>query len=121
MEQRVKNRRGRDMQNSIRPEDKLLLSRAEAAALLSISKRAVDYLIADGVLCTRRIASRVLIPVRDLERFARADHPDKLTGFAGLSKRPKQVRRVADLGQVAEHGEGNDGVVDRVHQRRDGS
>jgi hypothetical protein len=120
MEQRVKNQRGRDMQNSIRPEDKLLLSREEAAALLSISKRAVDYLIADGILCTRRIASRVLIPVRDLERFARADHPDKLTGFAGLAKRRKQVRRVTELGQVAEHGEGNDGVVDRVHRSRDG-
>ena len=59
MEQRVENRRGRDTQNSIRPGDKLLLSRAEAAAFLSISKRAVDYLIADGVLCTRRIADYI--------------------------------------------------------------
>jgi hypothetical protein len=75
MEQRVENQRSRDMRKPIRPEDKLLLSRQEAAELLSISQRALDYLIAHGVLCTRRIASRVLIPVRDLERFARATTP----------------------------------------------
>ena len=111
MEQRLENQRGRDIRKPVRPEDKLLLSRQEAADLLSISQRALDYLIAHRVLCARRIGSRVLIPVRDLERFARADHPDKLAGFSGLSKRRKQVRRVAELGRVAEHGEGNDGVV----------
>ena len=120
MEQRVENQRGRNMRKPIRPEDKLLLSRQEAAERLSISQRALDYLIAHGVLCARRIGSRVLIPARDLERFARADHPDKLAGFAGLSKRRQPVRRVAELG-LAEHREGNDGVIGRVHQRRDGS
>jgi excisionase family DNA binding protein len=65
---------------SIRSEDKLLLSRQEAAALLSISKRSLDYLIANKVLTTRRIGSRVLIPVHDLQRFARTNHPQRLVG-----------------------------------------
>jgi excisionase family DNA binding protein len=65
---------------SVLSEDKLLLSRQEAAALLSISQRALDYLIANKVLVTRRIGSRVLIPVQDLRRFARADHPERLVG-----------------------------------------
>jgi excisionase family DNA binding protein len=65
---------------SVRAEDKLLLSRQEAAALLSISQRSLDYLIANKVLTVRRIGSRVLIPVRDLQRFARADHPQRLVG-----------------------------------------
>lgn len=64
----------------VRAEDKLLLSRREAAALLSISQRSLDYLIANKVLMTRRIGSRVLIPAHDLRRFARADHPQRLVG-----------------------------------------
>ena len=65
---------------SMRPEDKLLLSRQEAAVLLSISQRSLDYLIANKVLTVRRIGSRVLIPVQDLQRFVRADHPQRLVG-----------------------------------------
>jgi len=65
---------------SVRPEDKLLLSRQEAAVLLSISQRSLDYLIANKVLRVRRIGSRVLIPVQDLQRFVRADHPERLVG-----------------------------------------
>jgi hypothetical protein len=80
MEQRAGAQRVRSIRKPIRAEEKLLLSRQDAAARLSISERALDYLIANRVLCTRRIGSRVLIPVRDLERFARADHPDKLAG-----------------------------------------
>jgi excisionase family DNA binding protein len=59
-------------------DDKLLVSRREAAALLSISERAVDYLIASKLLKTKRIGSRVLIPTQDLRRFATADHPRSL-------------------------------------------
>lgn len=62
----------------VRAEDKLLLSRTEAAACLSISPRALDYLIANKALAAKRIGSRVLIPMADLRRFARADHPQKL-------------------------------------------
>jgi excisionase family DNA binding protein len=65
---------------SVRAENKLLLSRQEAAALLSISQRSLDYLIANKNLSVRRIGSRVLIPMRDLQRFACSDHPERLAG-----------------------------------------
>jgi excisionase family DNA binding protein len=61
-----------------KPDEKLLVSRREAAARLSISQRALDYLIANKTLTTRRIGSRVLIPEYDLRRFARGDHPERL-------------------------------------------
>ena len=64
----------------IRAEEKLLLSRREAAQVLSISQRALDYLVATQRLPTRRIGTRVLIPVADLRRYARADHPEPLAG-----------------------------------------
>ena len=72
--------RNRSARKPVRSEDKLLLSRQEAAELLSISQRALDYLIANKVLSVRRIGSRVLVPLQDLQRFARADHPQRLAG-----------------------------------------
>jgi excisionase family DNA binding protein len=60
--------------------EKLLLSRQEAAELLSISRRALDYLIANRAINVRRIGSRVLIPSQDLLRFASVDHPERLVG-----------------------------------------
>ncbi len=59
-------------------EEKLLVSRREAAARLSISKRAIDYLNSNNALTTRRIGTRVLIPTAELRRFANADHPERL-------------------------------------------
>jgi excisionase family DNA binding protein len=56
--------------------DRLLVRREEAAQLLSISQRSLDYLIASGRLPTRRIGGRVLIPVADLRKYARCDHPE---------------------------------------------
>jgi excisionase family DNA binding protein len=64
----------------VAPDDKLLVGREEAAEMLSISCRALDYLVANKQLKTRRIGSRVLIPTSDLRRFSRADHPEKLAG-----------------------------------------
>jgi excisionase family DNA binding protein len=64
----------------IRAEEKLLLSRREAAQVLSISQRALDYLVLTRRLPTRRIGKRVLIPVADLRKYARADHPEPLAG-----------------------------------------
>ena len=60
------------------PEEKLLVGREEAAEMLSISRRSLDYLLAQKRLTFRRIGSRVLIPVSDLKRFSRADHPQRL-------------------------------------------
>ena len=50
---------------AVRSEEKLLLSREAAAAVLSISRRSLDYLIANKAISVRRIGSRVLIPVKD--------------------------------------------------------
>jgi hypothetical protein len=60
------------------PDQKLLVSRHEAALRLSISERAVDYLIANKQIATRRIGSRVLISVTELLRFSRSDHPESV-------------------------------------------
>ena len=61
-------------------EAKVLVSREEAAAMLSISVRAVDYLIATKRLSTRRIGTRVLVPVENVRKFARSDHPERMAG-----------------------------------------
>jgi len=62
------------------PDEKLLVGREEAAEMLSISRRALDYLVANKQLITRRIGARVLIPVSDLRRFSRMSHPERLAG-----------------------------------------
>ena len=58
--------------------DPVLLGRKQAAALLSISLRALDYLIERREIRTRRIGKRVLIHYDEIKRFARADHPDRI-------------------------------------------
>ena len=62
----------------VRAQEKFLLIRDEAAQVLSISQRALYYLIADRRLLTRRIGGRVLIPVADLRKFARGDHTERI-------------------------------------------
>ena len=63
---------------TVAPQDKLLVCREEAAEILSISVRSVDYLLASKQLSFRRIGTRILITVADLKRFARMDHPERL-------------------------------------------
>ena len=65
---------------TIPAEERLLVSRGEAAQLLSISQRGLDYLIANRKLPTRRIGGRVLIPVADLRKYVRGDHPERIVG-----------------------------------------
>jgi aspartokinase len=48
-------------------EQRLLIDRRNAAQYLSISQRSLDYLLAHGELHTRRIGSRVLIPISELQ------------------------------------------------------
>jgi excisionase family DNA binding protein len=62
------------------PKDKLLVSRGEVAHLLSISERSVDYLVATKRLSARRIGTRVLIPMEEVRRFSRSDHPERMAG-----------------------------------------
>jgi excisionase family DNA binding protein len=67
--------------HAIRPTIQLcLVVRQEAAELLSISQRALDYLVANKQLQVRRIGTRVLIPRSELYRFVRGDHPERLAG-----------------------------------------
>ncbi len=58
--------------------EKLLYSRRDAAEALSLSIRSVDYLITTGRLSTRRVGSKILIPVGAIRRFAREDHPESV-------------------------------------------
>jgi excisionase family DNA binding protein len=55
-------------------ENKILIDKKSAAQMLSISLRALDYLIAQGELPVRRLGRRCLIERRALEQFARRDH-----------------------------------------------
>jgi len=52
----------------------VLISKKEAARLLSLSLRTIDNLIARKQLAARRIGRRVLISRQELEKFARRDH-----------------------------------------------
>lgn len=55
-------------------EPRILYDRKSAARALSISIRALDYLLQRGEFTTRRIGKKVLIPHAELIRFARGDH-----------------------------------------------
>ena len=54
--------------------EKLLITKHDAAAMLSVSLRTVDNLIRAKELRPRRLGKRVLFERRELERFARSDH-----------------------------------------------
>ncbi len=58
---------------SVEQIPRLLLSRRSAARALDISVRMVDYAIASGLLKTRRVNSRILIPSDSLANFASSD------------------------------------------------
>lgn len=62
---------------STNPE-RLLFPKKEAAYLLGISSRSLDYLIGDRRLKAVRIGKRTLIPRDELKRFARADQPEPI-------------------------------------------
>ena len=62
-------------------QERLLLGKNEAARILGLSLRTLDYLIAHSELRVRRIGKRVLISHSELERFANNEEVD-----AGKSK-----------------------------------
>ncbi len=64
--------------DTTQPRHKLAYTKEEAAHLLSISVRSVDYLIGSGDLKVRRVGRRVLIPRQSLLQFLRQDHPGRL-------------------------------------------
>ena len=65
---------------TLSPDEKLLVGPVAAAGMLSSSCRALDYLVANKQLLIRRIGTRVLIPLSELQRFSRSDHPERLVG-----------------------------------------
>jgi hypothetical protein len=56
---------------TISQDEKLLVGRDEAAEMLSISRRALDYLVTNKQIAVRHIGARVLIQVRSETVFAR--------------------------------------------------
>ena len=62
--------------------EKILYTKREAAQLLSISIRSLDYLIFNQQIPTRRIGRRVLVHRDSIERFARRDHLSIRTPYA---------------------------------------
>lgn len=54
---------------------RILHSKDEAAALLSISTRSLEYLLASGRLKSRKLGGRTLVARDELERFAKSDQP----------------------------------------------
>lgn len=68
------------MQNS---SERLLYPRKDAAFQLGISIRAVDYLVANRQLETRRIGRKVLIPRGELVRFAKGNYYGQVNGENG--------------------------------------
>jgi excisionase family DNA binding protein len=56
--------------------DRILYSRKEAAAQLSISLDSLQMLIVRGEIAVRRMGSRVLVPRTELERLAKRDIPE---------------------------------------------
>jgi len=60
------------------PEEKILVGRKEAARLLSISQRSLDYLVADKELAVKRIGARVLITIAELKRFASVNDQERI-------------------------------------------
>jgi excisionase family DNA binding protein len=67
-----KTRRGWQLQQ----QTPLLVSKRDAAAMLSLCVRTIDNLLATKQLPARRVGKRVLIPFSALQQFARRDHGD---------------------------------------------
>lgn len=51
----------------------LLLTRREAAQALGLSVRAIDYLVRQGRLASRKLGKRRLFPRAAVEKFAKRD------------------------------------------------
>ena len=56
------------------PPPRMLYGRNEAAYLLCLSTRSLDYLIGKKELAVRRVGRKILVPHNELLKFARKDH-----------------------------------------------
>jgi excisionase family DNA binding protein len=65
---------------------KLRYTKKEAAQMLSISLRMLDYSIQAGEISVRRDGTKVLITHQELQRYARRDHSGRPRGKEDSSK-----------------------------------
>jgi len=56
----------------------ILISKADCASILGVSVRAIDYLITNKKLESRRLGRRVLVVRSSVLRFAAKDNPEPL-------------------------------------------
>jgi len=83
---------------------KVNYSREETADALSLSVSTIDVLIGRGMLRVRRQGRRVLIPISEIQRFAKRDvahiWPEKKNGHTvrgyrhGYPRRPRQMQEI---------------------------
>lgn len=71
--------------------ERLLWNKREAAASLGISVRTIELLIAARELKSVRVGTRRMIPVRELERFARRDHATRPIAREVSASRPDET------------------------------
>jgi excisionase family DNA binding protein len=78
MRRRQTGKRKSPRKERISPDTKLLVGREEAAEILSLSIRSIDYLLASKELPFRKIGTRTMIPLSALHAFARMHHPERI-------------------------------------------
>ena len=83
------------------PTERLLYSKVEAAKLLSISVRSLEYLIAAGMIRVVRKGRRVLLPRSEILRLGHLDHP-----FPFHSARKRRIHAVRANLQISARGGG---------------
>ncbi len=85
------------MKNSVVREspavEPILLSKRNAARMLSVSIRTIDHLIAAKRLTVRRIGRRALVPRAALEALARRDTPSPTREAAEVRAADREARR----------------------------
>jgi len=64
-------------------DDRILVSKREAARLLGVSVTSVDYLIRQRELVSRRLGRRTLVSVESMRDYASADH-ERMRGEMAL-------------------------------------
>lgn len=63
-----------------------MMSRRDAARWLGVSQRTLDSLIYSGKMPSRVIGARRLIPLAELRKFARRDHPEPTSALRRIIK-----------------------------------
>ena len=89
---------------------KVNYSREEAADALSLSVSTIDVLIGRGMLRVRRQGRRVLIPISEIQRFAKRDvahiWPEKKNGHTVRGYRHGSPRRHRQMEEIDRREEG---------------